>query len=90
MIRREYLFTGTVQGVGFRYRACHAASLLGISGWVKNNDDGSVSVQAQGSRDALQHFTDLIEQGRYICVERCTSKEIPVLASEHGFYIADA
>ena len=40
-IRRRWRFTGTVQGVGFRYYARAAALHLGLTGWVANNWDGS-------------------------------------------------
>ena len=47
-IRRRWRFTGTVQGVGFRYYARAAALHLGLTGWVANNWDGSVTLAAQG------------------------------------------
>ena len=49
-IRRRWRFTGTVQGVGFRYYARAAALHLGLTGWVANNWDGSVTLEAQGER----------------------------------------
>ena len=39
MIRKRIIFTGTVQGVGFRYRARYAAELYGCKGWVRNEYD---------------------------------------------------
>lgn len=89
MIRKHYHFTGDVQGVGFRYRAKYAADLLGVSGWVRNNDDGSVSMEAQGEPDALQKLTDLIAQGKYISIDSIRKNEIPVCEHEHGFYTID-
>lgn len=47
--RRHWHFTGSVQGVGFRYRAQYAAQLLDLTGWVENNWDGTVDLEAQGS-----------------------------------------
>lgn len=49
MIRKRLQFYGRVQGVGFRYTAIRAANSLGVSGWVRNERDGSVTVEAQGS-----------------------------------------
>ena len=43
-VRKRIIFYGDVQGVGFRYRALHAANFLGITGWVRNEWDGSVSM----------------------------------------------
>ena len=40
MIRKRIVFYGWVQGVGFRYRALHAADLIGATGWVRNEFDG--------------------------------------------------
>ena len=45
MIRRHIIFYGWVQGVGFRYRARHAASAYGCTGWVRNEWDGAVSME---------------------------------------------
>ena len=45
-IRRRWRFTGEVQGVGFRYYARAAAQHLGLTGWVANNWDGSVTLEA--------------------------------------------
>ena len=47
--RREHIcFTGYVQGVGFRYRLSHLAQYYGVTGWVRNEYDGSVSAELQG------------------------------------------
>jgi len=61
-IRRRWRFTGTVQGVGFRYYARAAALHLGLTGWVANNWDGSVTLEAQGERAALDALVPLIER----------------------------
>jgi len=39
MVRRNIVFTGSVLGVGFRYRARYAAELYGCKGWVRNEYD---------------------------------------------------
>ena len=53
MVRKHFKITGNVQGVGFRYRAKYAANGLGITGWVKNEWDGSVEMEAQGSEEMI-------------------------------------
>ena len=42
IVRKQYTFTGRVQGVGFRYSAQYLAQGLGVTGWVKNEWNGTV------------------------------------------------
>ena len=53
--------TGPVQGVGFRWTTQMIAQELGITGTVKNNPDGSVSIVAQGEELPLEHFIKKIK-----------------------------
>ena len=53
--------TGLVQGVGFRWTTQMIAQDLGITGTVKNNPDGSVSIVAQGEELPLEHFIKKIK-----------------------------
>lgn len=53
--------TGLVQGVGFRWTTQMVAQELGITGTVKNNPDGSVSIVAQGEELPLEHFIKKIK-----------------------------
>ncbi len=48
--------SGRVQGVGFRNAAQRQASLVGVSGWVKNVPDGSVEIHAEGTERQLDRF----------------------------------
>jgi acylphosphatase len=84
MIRRHLSFTGYVQGVGFRYRARHAASLYGCTGWVKNEWDGSVTMEIQGNPEDINRVIQAIRAGRYIEIEKIDEKEIP-LEDERDF-----
>jgi len=54
---------GGVQGVGFRYQAVERAGELGVLGWVRNEDDGSVLVQAEGSDEAVDAFVAWLGEG---------------------------
>ena len=61
--RWRFLVEGTVQGVGFR-QACRRRALeLGLSGWVRNLDDGRVEVQAEGEQLPLNELRLWCEQG---------------------------
>lgn len=87
MIRKAFKFTGSVQGVGFRYRAQYAANGLRVTGWVKNEWDGSVSMEAQGSEEQINEMLKLINQGSYIQIDRIEYNEIPVVEDERSFHV---
>jgi acylphosphatase len=63
MVARRYLISGTVQGVGFRFFAEHAAALEGISGYVRNLPDGTVEALAEGDKDAVDRFERTLWRG---------------------------
>ena len=54
---------GEVQGVGFRVATCRRALDLGLRGWVRNGDDGTVRVHAEGPEDALELLVDFLRGG---------------------------
>ncbi len=85
MIRRHIVFTGTVQGVGFRWRARHAADLYGCTGWVRNNWDGSVTMEIQGTEETIDMVFRAIRNGRFVEIESMESRTIPVNDEERGF-----
>lgn len=86
MIRKHIVFYGRVQGVGFRYRARHAAVSLGLTGWVKNEWDDSVTMEVQGEERDIRKMVEMIAGGTFIFIERTVEKEIPV-AEESRFQI---
>jgi acylphosphatase len=63
------LYSGHVQGVGFRYTAQDIASGLGLVGWVRNLSDGRVEVVSEGEEKKIKQFLERLEKGflgRYI------------------------
>jgi acylphosphatase len=54
---------GRVQGVGFRWNAAKEANLRGIKGFVKNEADGSVYVEAEGAREILEDYLAWCRKG---------------------------
>ena len=54
--RREIIFSGNVQGVGFRYSTHSIAANHQVSGYVRNQPSGNVQVQAEGSPSELDRF----------------------------------
>ena len=86
MLRKHITFYGWVQGVGFRYRARHAAELYGCTGWVRNEWDGSVTMEIQGTEEAIGKVIQAIEAGKYVRIEKMESRMIPVESEERGFW----
>jgi acylphosphatase len=85
--RIQYSFTGSVQGVGFRFHASHAAVSLGLTGWVRNEYDGSVTMEVQGEQNALSTVVKIIEQSPYISIDTVRSVALPLDPKEKSFKI---
>ena len=87
IIRKKIVFYGWVQGVGFRYRAYHSANVVGVTGWVKNNYDDTVTMEIQGTETQIDSVIMAIERGTYIKIENMDSKTIPLKPDERSFSI---
>lgn len=86
-LARLYRVRGRVQGVGFRYFVERAANELGLSGWVRNDDDGTVQVYAVGNHDQLSQLAGLLWQGpRWAEVRGVDESEAP-LEHVRGFSV---
>ena len=85
MIRKHIIFTGWIQGVGFRWRARQAAEMYGCTGWVRNEWDGSVTMEIQGEEEAIDRVIMSIEAGRYVRIENMDSRMILVESEDQGF-----
>jgi acylphosphatase len=60
---RRYVIKGRVQGVGFRWFVEREAAMLGVTGWVRNRDNGSVEVMATGTREQLEALYARLREG---------------------------
>ncbi len=87
ILRYRINFTGRVQGVGFRYKATHIANTYRLTGFVKNEYDGSVTVELQGRQAEVDMFLQLLRQDRYIDIYDMDMELIPVEDDERGFGI---
>jgi acylphosphatase len=87
MIRLRIIVSGKVQKVGFRYAALNQASGLNITGFVLNNADGTVSLEAEGPEADVQAFADWCRRGpAWAEVTSAETDEIPLQGS-HDFVI---
>ena len=86
MVKRyKYCFYGMVQGVGFRYTAMHAAGMYRLTGYVRNEYDGSVTCEVQGDEDAIDRFVATVRSGRFIDISEIDRRELAVIPDERSF-----
>jgi len=62
MVAKNIIFTGQVQGVGFRFTAFHVANQYKLTGFVRNLPDGTVEMLAQGPADDIAGCIREIEE----------------------------
>lgn len=60
--RAHIIYSGNVQGVGFRFTAEEIAISLGLKGWVRNCPDGTVETVVEGEEEGIQAFMDKIKK----------------------------
>ncbi len=80
--------SGRVQGVGFRCFVQTNAQTLGVTGWVRNMDDGSVTMEMQGTARQIEDLAARIKKGSvFIKVRELALEERPLLAAEKDFVV---
>lgn len=85
-IRKHILFFGRVQGVGFRWHSCNFANGYGLTGWVRNLDDGSVEMEVQGTEEKIDRLIMYLEQQNYVFIEDMKAENIPLESGEGYFF----
>lgn len=85
-VRRHIYFSGTVQGVGFRYRSSYLAQSRNLTGWVKNLYDNRVEMEVQGDEKEIEKFLQDLQGQRFISIEDMEVTEIPCV-KESGFQV---
>lgn len=86
-IRKHIVFHGRVQGVGFRWRAMQAAEMYGCTGWVRNEWDGTVTMEIQGTKPAIDAVISTLERGSYIHIEDTEERQLPIQENESQFTV---
>ena len=87
--RWHILFSGTVQHVGFRYTALYFSKGLYLTGWVRNNPDGSVEMEAQGDIRCLRKFVIKLKSEPHIHITDVAITEIEPVVAERKFRVLE-
>ncbi len=88
VIRKAGRAVGRVQRVGFRKFVRESARDLGATGWVKNMEDGSVTMELQGEPQIIEQLIERIKTGRRrIKVTSLELEDLPVVEGEKKFAI---
>lgn len=77
-VRKRYTFRGRVQGVGFRYTAKQLADSMRLTGWVKNEYDGTVIMEIQGREMLINKVLVGLNHNMFITIDWIDSEEIPL------------
>ena len=92
-VRVRFRFVGQVQAVGFRWNTCNFAREANATGWVRNEADGSVTTEIQGTPDQVNAVVDGLE--RYYNetswsdgFQIAAKDYLPPISGEHSFRVA--
>ena len=85
LVRKRFCFSGLVQGVGFRYEAKLTADQLNLVGWAKNENDGTVIVEAEGAEVCIDEFIRVMQAVPRFHITNIQSENLPVSGIEASF-----
>lgn len=88
MERREIVYSGRVQGVGFRATARRVAAGFAVSGWVRNEEDGTVRLEVQGATRDVEAFVIEVRTQLRGFIKGETARYGLSVIDESGFEIA--
>ena len=87
-VRKAITVSGRVQGVGFRFFTQQTALNLRITGWVKNQNDGSVTMEVQGTPQQIDALITRLKKGNgYSKVVQMKIEDLEVEKGEDRFGI---
>ena len=86
-LAKFYRVRGRVQGVGFRYFVHQSALALGVRGWVRNDDDGTVQVYAVGTAAQLSELAGYLWKGPRWAEVRGVDETEAALEDPAGFSV---
>lgn len=74
--RYQIVFSGVVQGVGFRYETWRMAQKLGLTGFAENLSNGDVQVEIQGPKNKILYLIDYIKSIPRIHIDKMELEEM--------------
>ncbi len=86
-IRYIVTYTGRVQGVGFRMTALNQARGLDVHGFVRNQPDGSVLMDVEGSASDLKELMARIDSAMSGCIDHAGVDQRAARGVEEPFHI---
>ncbi|HYE02980.1 MAG TPA: acylphosphatase [Phycisphaerales bacterium] len=87
MIRRRVRYAGRVQGVGFRATAADMARRFAVTGWVRNEPDGTVLLEVQGSTGEADRFLGELAGAMGRNIASAQADELAPDPEERGFRV---
>ena len=85
--RYDVTFTGRVQGVNFRWTTCRVAGRFTVTGWVRNQPDGSVRCVAEGEPQELDAFLRAVREAMSGNIRDTRVRPAPAQGDLNGFTI---
>ena len=87
-VRKSVTVSGKVQGVGFRYFVRQEARALGVTGWVMNLKDGTVTMEVQSTPEIIEKLIARLQKGNgYSKVVQIKSYDLDIIKGENKFGI---
>ncbi len=87
MIRRTMLYSGRVQGVGFRYTTCRVAESYPVVGFVRNLADGRVEATIEGDEAEVEAFVRAVGEALRGHIEEVESRDVAAAGEFSRFEI---
>jgi acylphosphatase len=87
--RRRVVYSGRVQGVGFRARTMHAARRFAVAGWVRNRIDGDVELVVEGAKEQIDAFLGEVALRMASNIERVEMHQEQPTGELQGFSVKE-
>lgn len=84
-MRQVHIFiSGFVQGVSFRHFIRKEAEKRGVTGWVRNTNDGKVEAVFQGSKEAIEKMIRLCRKGPFLAEIKNVEVSLEEIIEKYG------